>query len=33
VKPGLANVAATLFNLLGFEAPADYAPSLVVPKI
>ena len=27
--PGLANVAATLFNLLGFEAPADYEPSLL----
>jgi 2,3-bisphosphoglycerate-independent phosphoglycerate mutase len=27
--PGLANVAATLLNLLGFEAPKDYAPSLI----
>ncbi len=27
--PGLANVAATAINLLGFEAPADYQPSLV----
>ena len=27
--PGLANVAATLFNLLGFEAPSDYLPSLI----
>lgn len=26
---GLANVAATVFNLLGFEAPADYEPSLI----
>jgi 2,3-bisphosphoglycerate-independent phosphoglycerate mutase len=26
---GLANVAATTMNLLGFEAPADYEPSLV----
>ena len=26
---GLANVAATLFNLLGYEKPADYAPSLI----
>jgi 2,3-bisphosphoglycerate-independent phosphoglycerate mutase len=26
---GLANVAATLFNLLGFEAPEDYEPSLL----
>ena len=27
--PGLANVAATVLNLLGFEAPVDYCPSLV----
>ena len=27
--PGLTNVAATLFNLLGFEAPADYRPSVL----
>jgi len=27
--PGLANLAATAINLLGFEAPADYLPSLV----
>lgn len=27
--PGLANVAATLCNLLGYEPPADYEPSLV----
>ena len=27
--PGLANVAATLFNLLGYEAPADYEPTLL----
>ena len=27
--PGLANVAATLLNLLGYEAPDDYRPSLV----
>ena len=26
---GLANVAATLLNLLGFEAPKEYAPSLI----
>lgn len=26
---GLANVAATVFNLLGYEPPADYAPSLI----
>jgi 2,3-bisphosphoglycerate-independent phosphoglycerate mutase len=28
-KGGLANVAATVLTLLGFEAPDDYAPSLV----
>ena len=27
--PGLSNVAATLLNLLGFEKPEDYDPSLV----
>jgi 2,3-bisphosphoglycerate-independent phosphoglycerate mutase len=27
---GLANVAATVMNLLGFAAPADYEPSLLV---
>ena len=27
--PGLANVAATLLNLLGYEAPKEYAPSLI----
>jgi 2,3-bisphosphoglycerate-independent phosphoglycerate mutase len=27
--PGLANVAATIFNLLGYEAPDDYEPSLI----
>jgi len=26
---GLSNVAATLMNLLGFEAPVDYDPSLI----
>lgn len=26
---GLANVAATVLNLLGFEAPADFEPSLL----
>ena len=26
---GLTNVAATLFNLLGFEAPADYRRSVI----
>lgn len=29
VQPGLANVAATLCNLLGFQAPHDYEPSLI----
>jgi 2,3-bisphosphoglycerate-independent phosphoglycerate mutase len=27
--PGLANVAATLLNLLGYEAPGGYEPSLI----
>ena len=27
--PGLANVAATCFNLLGFEAPEGFMPSLI----
>lgn len=26
---GLANVAATVFNLLGYRAPPDYSPSLI----
>jgi len=30
-KPGLANVAATVCNLLGYEAPEDYEPSLILP--
>jgi 2,3-bisphosphoglycerate-independent phosphoglycerate mutase len=29
---GLANVAATLLNLLGLEQPKDYAPSLITFK-
>jgi len=29
---GLANVAATLLNLLGYEAPKEYAPSLICFK-
>ncbi len=29
--PGLSNLAATILNLLGFEAPADYDPSLIEP--
>ncbi len=28
-SPGLANVTATLLNLLGYEAPADWEPSLI----
>ena len=28
-KPGLGNIAATTFNLLGLEAPAHYMPSLL----
>jgi 2,3-bisphosphoglycerate-independent phosphoglycerate mutase len=26
---GLSHVAATVFNLLGYEAPPDYNPSLI----
>eukprot|EP00967_Tisochrysis_lutea_P098832 scaffold146297_cov26-Tisochrysis_lutea.AAC.2 len=26
---GLANVTATIFNLMGYQAPADYEPSLI----
>jgi 2,3-bisphosphoglycerate-independent phosphoglycerate mutase len=29
---GLANVAATVMNILGFEAPSDYQPSLITFK-
>ena len=28
-KKGLSNIAATVVNLLGYEKPADYDPSLV----
>jgi len=28
-NPGLSNVAATICNLLGFEAPEEYDPSLI----
>ena len=28
-KPGLANVAATVLHLLGYEAPEGYAPTLL----
>ena len=31
-KPGLGNVAATLLNLLGYNAPEDYLPSLIKLK-
>jgi 2,3-bisphosphoglycerate-independent phosphoglycerate mutase len=31
-QPGLGNNAATLLNLLGFEAPEHYMTSLVLPK-
>jgi len=30
-KPGLANLASTIANLLGYEAPEDYEPSLIEP--
>ena len=29
--PGLANVAATVLELLGFQPPADFQPSLLQP--
>ncbi len=29
VDGGLSNVAATVFNLLGYQAPEDYSPSLI----
>ncbi|OQW75547.1 MAG: phosphoglycerate mutase (2,3-diphosphoglycerate-independent) [Proteobacteria bacterium ST_bin11] len=31
-KAGLSNVAATVLNLLGFDAPEDYDPSLIEAK-
>jgi 2,3-bisphosphoglycerate-independent phosphoglycerate mutase len=31
-RPGLSNVASTLLNLLGFEKPSDYDPSLIKIK-
>ncbi len=31
-KRGLSNVAATLINLLGYEAPTEYDPSLITVK-
>ncbi len=30
--PGLGNVAATLLNLMGFDAPDDYLPSIIKMK-
>jgi hypothetical protein len=30
-QAGLANVAATVFELMGFEAPQGYEPSLLKP--
>jgi 2,3-bisphosphoglycerate-independent phosphoglycerate mutase len=30
-RPGLSNLAATTFELLGFAAPEDYDPSLLAP--
>jgi len=30
-EPGLTNIAATLLNLLGYQAPPDYRPSLIRP--
>ena len=28
-EAGLANITATIFNLLGFAAPSDYEPTLL----
>jgi 2,3-bisphosphoglycerate-independent phosphoglycerate mutase len=28
-EKGLSNIAATLLNLLGYEKPQDYDPSLI----
>jgi len=28
-EKGLSNIAATLLNLLGYEKPPDYNPSLI----
>lgn len=30
-RAGIANIAATCLNLLGYEAPDDYLPSLIAP--
>lgn len=32
-KPGLANVAATVLELLGYAPPAEFAPSLLAPSL
>ncbi|TNF34900.1 MAG: 2,3-bisphosphoglycerate-independent phosphoglycerate mutase [Deltaproteobacteria bacterium] len=31
-KPGISNLAATCLNLLGYEAPADYRPSVIAAR-
>jgi 2,3-bisphosphoglycerate-independent phosphoglycerate mutase len=31
-KPGLANVAATALFLMGYQAPAAYAQSFLIPS-
>jgi len=31
-KPGLGNNASTIINLLGYEAPSIYLPSLILPS-
>jgi 2,3-bisphosphoglycerate-independent phosphoglycerate mutase len=31
-KAGLANITATYINLLGFDAPSFYEPSLIEAK-
>ncbi len=31
-NPGLGNVAATLLNLMGFDAPEGYLPSILKLK-
>ena len=30
--PGLANLASTVLELMGFAAPEDYEPSLIAPR-
>jgi len=29
---GISSIAATCINLLGYEAPADYDPSVLIPR-